>query len=317
MLYATLRWIAGISLHWFYADIHVVGREKIPDRGPLLFAVNHHNALIDALIVSWVVPRRVWLTAKATLMDNPLVALLFGALGIVPLRRTSDERSQGGPGRNEGAFRKILDVLGEDRAVLIFPEGKSHSDPSLAPLKTGLARIALMAREHGVSDLEIVPIALNFEDKGTPASSVLVNVGQPIRVADWRGDNADMLTADVEKTLRELLTGFSPASLRDIEQGRKRGRIGGWIAAIAAAFGYWTHRFPVDAARRLAVAHSTSPDQPAMLTILYSLAILFFFYVLAATTAGYLWGFVAALIVVAGLATGAYWTAFRDHPRGY
>ena len=47
-----------------------------------------------------------------------------------------------------GAFAAVLDVLERGGVVLLFPEGKSHSDPALAPLKTGLARIALMARNE-------------------------------------------------------------------------------------------------------------------------------------------------------------------------
>jgi 1-acyl-sn-glycerol-3-phosphate acyltransferase len=51
MIYAALRWIAGVALHWFYGDIRVVGREKIPRNVPLLIAVNHQNALVDSLVI--------------------------------------------------------------------------------------------------------------------------------------------------------------------------------------------------------------------------------------------------------------------------
>jgi len=91
MIYSTLRWIAGIALHWFYGDIRVVGQEKIPRDAPLLIAVNHPNALVDSLVVGWLMPRRVVMTAKATLLNNPFVAALFRVLGVVPLRRASDE----------------------------------------------------------------------------------------------------------------------------------------------------------------------------------------------------------------------------------
>ncbi|MFL5609336.1 MAG: 1-acyl-sn-glycerol-3-phosphate acyltransferase, partial [Gemmatimonadaceae bacterium] len=65
MIYGLLRWITGIALHWFYSDIRVVGRERIPAEGPLFVAVNHQNALVDSLIVGWIVPRRLAMTAKA------------------------------------------------------------------------------------------------------------------------------------------------------------------------------------------------------------------------------------------------------------
>src|SRR5690606_21452800 len=161
-------------------DVSVVGSEMVPRDGPLLVAVNHPNSLVDALVAVSVVPRRVTLTAKATLWENPLLALLLPRAGIVPLRRAQDERrrremapteagvgragglaggtliSGGGPrrpadeappdsSRNEASFAALLDVLERGGAVLIFPEGKSHSEPQLAALRAGLARIALQA----------------------------------------------------------------------------------------------------------------------------------------------------------------------------
>ena len=76
MIYNLLKWITGIALHWFYRDICVIGSEKIPADVPLLIATNHQNALVDSLIVGWVVPRRITMTAKATLVENPLISLL-------------------------------------------------------------------------------------------------------------------------------------------------------------------------------------------------------------------------------------------------
>src|SRR2546423_15336899 len=96
MIYSVFKWITGIALYWFYRDIRVTGRGRIPISSPLLVAVNHQNALVDSLIVAWVVPRRITMTAKATLAENPLIAFVFRVLGVVPLRRASDETRKSG-----------------------------------------------------------------------------------------------------------------------------------------------------------------------------------------------------------------------------
>src|ERR1700682_6309025 len=151
MIYSVLRWITGIALHWFYGDIRIVGAKRIPMRAPLLIAVNHQNALVDSLIVGWLVPRRIAMTGKATLADNPLIAILFKMLHVVPLRRVSDEvRKQNGlpvdRSRNTKAFEEIFKLLERGGVLLIFPEGKTHNEAGLEPLKTGLARLHLQAR---------------------------------------------------------------------------------------------------------------------------------------------------------------------------
>jgi 1-acyl-sn-glycerol-3-phosphate acyltransferase len=91
MLYKLLRATAAIALRWYYAEIVVQGAERAPRGGPLLVVANHPNALIDPLLVGTTLPRRILLTAKATLFDHPALALLLRTVGVVALRRAKDE----------------------------------------------------------------------------------------------------------------------------------------------------------------------------------------------------------------------------------
>ena len=219
MLYALFRSVAGVALRWFYRRIDIEGLDRLPKRGPLLLVVNHPNALVDALLVGWSVPRRVTLTAKATLFQNEAVAKFLEWFGVVPLVRASDLRSaEGGttidPRRNARAFGALREVLRGGGAVVIFPEGISHDNPFLAPLRTGAARIALDARdEAGIRDLRIAPIGLTFERKDAPRTRVVVQVGEPMALDVWQREaDADSdviaLTRDIETRLRAVTLNY-------------------------------------------------------------------------------------------------------------
>lgn len=206
-LYTLLKPIAGVALRWYYRSITVMGIERVPREGPLFLAVNHPNALVDALVVGWSMPRRVRFTAKATIFANAMAARFFTAVGVVPLRRASDEHKALGsdapidPTRNVAAFDAVAEALAEQAAVVVFPEGKSHDDPHLAPLRTGLARMALHAAdERGVRGIQIVPIGLLFERKESPRSRVLLQVGEPLDVDALRAAQVGV------HTLTELVT---------------------------------------------------------------------------------------------------------------
>ena len=236
MLYALLRAITGIALRWFYRDVTVRHADRIPGgTTPLLLAVNHPNALVDALLVGWAMPRPITITAKATLFDNPVLGSFLRHMGVVPLRRASDERQRlaestagaGAPAaRNTEAFRAILQRLEQGGAVLIFPEGKSHDEPALAPLRTGPARIALQAHDEGrVRSLTLLPIGLVFEQKESPRSRVLVDVGEPLDVGAWvsaipaDGSRVAALTAEIDRRLRDVTLNYATAD----EAQRTRG----------------------------------------------------------------------------------------------
>src|SRR5918996_136549 len=65
----------------------------------------------------------------------------------------------------------------------ICPEGVSHNEPRLKPLKTGAARIALGAASTGSQlDVKIVPVGLYYTEKTTFRSSALLRFGEPITV---------------------------------------------------------------------------------------------------------------------------------------
>ena len=233
-MYVLLRAIAGIALRWYYRDIHVEGIDRIPRRRPLLLVVNHPNALVDALLVAWAIPRRVLITAKSTIFANALAGALLRFMGVLPLYRVKDQASGGraDPARNRGTFEAIHRALSRGGTVLIFPEGITHDEPSLAPLKTGAARMALQARDAGdVEGLAIVPIGLTFERKDAPRSRVLVQVGEPIAMDGWREPDgspaADALTAEIETRLRAVTFNYAT-----VDDATRAVRLASLIAAL-------------------------------------------------------------------------------------
>ena len=324
MIYGALRWITGIAIHWFYGEIRVAGKERVPTHGPLLIAVNHQNALVDSLIVGWVVPRRITMTAKATLADNRVMAFLFRILHVVPLRRASDEakkmdRSPVDRSRNREAFSEIIDSLRDGQAVLIFPEGKSHNEFGLEPLKTGMARLALQARDDSaIKDIRILPLGLVFEDKGAPGTAVGARIGDAIELDPWPGDDPKALTEEIANRLRAVseAAGLPPKDSRasDPPSDSVRER----LIAAAAWWGRLTHQMPVRIARDLAVRRSTDADEPAMLTILFGIGLVAVTYLIQLTIVGVLsHSILIDSIYLVGLLAGAYWAAFAQHPRRY
>jgi hypothetical protein len=159
--------------------------------------------------------RRVLLTAKATLFENPVLAAVLRTVGVVPLRRAKDERDAAAvsASRNSDAFRMVTRALERQGAVLVFPEGISHDEPSLAPLRTGAARMALTAAADGVRGVRILPFGMIFEEKERPRSRVLVRIDEPIDVDEWLAatgaPDAIRLTADIDSAMRHVTLNFA------------------------------------------------------------------------------------------------------------
>jgi hypothetical protein len=101
--------------------------------------------------------------------------------------------------RNQDTFRAVYEALAGGSAVAVFPEGTSHSEPGMVPLKTGAARIALGAAGVIGGPFPIVPVGLVFRAKDTFRSGAHVVVGAPV---EW-SDLATRTEQDAE-AVREL-----------------------------------------------------------------------------------------------------------------
>ena len=182
MIYRLTRALWRAALFAFFRRIDVQGRGNVPGRGPVLIVANHTNAFVDPLLVLTRLRRTVTLTAKSTLRKNPLLAPLMRALHVVEFHRAQDVAEGADPAKNRGAMDACVRRLAEGGCVVIFPEGVSHSDPSLRPFRTGAARIALAyleAHPDG-APLVIVPAGLHFEAKERFRSSagVVFEIGR-------------------------------------------------------------------------------------------------------------------------------------------
>jgi glycerol-3-phosphate O-acyltransferase / dihydroxyacetone phosphate acyltransferase len=202
----VLSHIANAALHVYYR-LHRAGG-GVPTTGAVLLVANHPNSLLDPAMVALAARRPVRFLAKAPLFKDPLVGFLVRGAGSIPVYRKADDPSQ--VGRNEEMFRAVHDALASGAAVGIFPEGLSHSDPSIAPLKTGAARIALgTLASHGLR-VPIVAIGSVFRNKNVFRSEALVTVGRPIAWEDLSPDAGGdghavrELTQRIDQALRDV-----------------------------------------------------------------------------------------------------------------
>ena len=180
----------------------------VPPSGPVLLIANHPNSLVDPVLVLAAAGRRVRFLAKAPLFEDVRIAWLLRSVGAVPVHRPQDNPAQ--LARNADVLAAAGEALANGAAIAVFPEGKSHNEPSLAPLKTGAARIALLAAETLDSAVPIVPVGLNMREKETFRSEALALVGAPLEWDDLAlrgaadGDAVRELTRRMDKALRKV-----------------------------------------------------------------------------------------------------------------
>src|SRR5436309_3101642 len=123
--YRLVRMMIRLLLWLFYRRIDVVGRERIPPDGGVIVAANHHNSVVDAMLIIATVPRAVTVLANAPLFRHPLVGPLLRMLGAVPVNRRLEAGDD--PRRNEGMFTAAIDALRAGGVVLSLLRRRTRS----------------------------------------------------------------------------------------------------------------------------------------------------------------------------------------------
>ena len=204
--------LVKVALRIYFQRIEVTGLEHVPLETPVIFVLNHPNALVDPVFLLCLAPRKVSFLAKAPLFRMPVIGYLVKAMDSLPVYRQQDEGSD--TSKNQETFIEARKLLASGGTIGICPEGVSHDAPGLKPIKTGAARISLAAISTGeVAELKIVPAGLYYTSKTRFRSSALLYFGKPINVEpvtlDTDGnpprDAVRELSNKIEKALREVI----------------------------------------------------------------------------------------------------------------
>lgn len=216
-VYRVLRALGRLALGVFYRRIQVTGLEHLDASAPTILASTHPNSIVDPLVVGIFEDRQVTFCARDGLFRVPGFGAVLRSIGAVAIRRRMDHAGSDGAGEsqaNDDAFAECRAVLARGGVISIFPEGKTHSRLRVEPLKTGVARMALDAAQHGV---HIVPVGLNYLVREAFRSDVHVAFGPPLRLdelqARWAEDPA---LADDPRAQVRALTEALGESLRTL-----------------------------------------------------------------------------------------------------
>lgn len=193
---AWSRWVGRFLARGVW-DTRVVGRERVPTDGPVLFAANH-TSIVDGPVLIGVAPRPLHILVKEEMFTGP-VGVVLRAAGQIPVDRTG----------GRAALVQALGVLQRGGAVGVFPEGnRGRGDASGA--RAGVAWLAVNA------GAPVVPVAmLGTRRTGESVGHipgvrrrVLVEFGEPVRVERPAGVSRREATATAIEQIRLALSGL-------------------------------------------------------------------------------------------------------------
>lgn len=192
----------------YFKKIVIKGKENIPYGKPMIFAPNHQNALIDALMVIFAPFRQIIFLARADIFKTKIAQRFFSKLKLMPIFRLRDGTDQ--LKNNDLVFEKSVQSLKSRMPICLFPETTHTNKRTLLPVKKGVPRIGFQAEEayKWELDLHIVPVGIYYKSYFKFRTVAQINYGKPIRIADYKNvykeNNAKGLNA-LRDTIGERL----------------------------------------------------------------------------------------------------------------
>lgn len=187
LLYSLSKIILGAIFKLYY-NPKIVNKENIPKEGSIIVAGNHKH-LFDQCLTILSTKRCLHYMAKREYFDNKKVAWFFKGTGCISVDRSR---------KDPEAKQKALDILNDNGAIGIFPEGtRNKTNKLLLPFKFGAVSMAKK------TDSYIIPFSITGDYKFR-SKNLKITYGKPFKVTDMQLEEAnDKLYKQVEKLLKE------------------------------------------------------------------------------------------------------------------
>ncbi len=213
--YALAKIPVKTTLRLNFRKLVFVGRkENVSKNRPVIFAPNHRNALIDALIVVYAGYHRkqVVFLARADIFKQKFVAWLLRGMRIMPVFRLRDGKDN--LDRNNEIFNNAARILRKNNPLALFPEARHNPKQSLLPVQKAVPRIVLPTEASTDFQLrsQIIPVSIYYRDMFGFLSDAYVSFGTPIEVSDYKdiyNENPiqaiNQLRQELEKRLQSMV----------------------------------------------------------------------------------------------------------------
>ncbi|WKD86201.1 hypothetical protein KCTC32516_01562 [Polaribacter huanghezhanensis] len=185
------------GLFFYTKKIKVVGKENIPKKGAVLFAVNHPNGLLDPLLVTTNVPRNTYYLVRAAAFKKPLIKKFLATLNLMPIYRIRDGVKE--LSKNTAVFNDCYDILNKQRALMIFPEGSHDKRRTVRYLSKGFTRIIFGAIEkYPTLKIMVIPVGITYQNASQFPCKVAIHYGKPIIANNFYDTN------DINNSIRTI-----------------------------------------------------------------------------------------------------------------
>jgi 1-acyl-sn-glycerol-3-phosphate acyltransferase len=194
-------WMTRLVCGLFFSScfkVRIVGHNNIPKRGAFILASNHVS-YFDPPLISGTISAPMYFFARKSLLKNWWFFLLHKGLNVIPVDVD---------GNDINAVRKAIEMLKNDRPLVVFPEGTRSPDGTL---QRGKAGAGLIACKTGVP---VVPVRVfgSYEALGRNSTKpgwgmpLTVVIGKPIKpdVYDAGAQNKDRYQTAVDRIMEEI-----------------------------------------------------------------------------------------------------------------
>jgi len=206
------KFLSQIGLRINFRKVYFHYQEKLPKDKAIIFAVNHPTAFIDPVLIGTYLERPTHFIVRGDIFKGKIILAILNGLKMIPIFRFRDGFSN--LKSNQATMETVYEKLSNKKWVLVLAEGVTKHEKRLRPIQKGTARMAFGAMEaHGLKDILIVPIGVNYTDAHQFRSFIMAEVGKPITLEEYLpayNENSrkgiKQLTDRIEKEMRLLVT---------------------------------------------------------------------------------------------------------------
>ena len=198
-----VRWSLFSLLLWLWLALcyrlRAWGVDRIPRTGPVLFVSNHQSFIDLASIGASSGIRHFFVLARSSLFDSRTFRWLFAPYNTVALARGESDIK---------ALRRGIELLDQNQALLLYPEGTRSADGPVKPFKPGMMLLVKRARPL------VIPVAVegtgavwpNDKPLPRPFGRIDIEFGEPTpaqKLLDMGTDAALEHLRTIVETMRQ------------------------------------------------------------------------------------------------------------------